>query len=353
MAVREGESLLLQQGEKLYMLLRSGNRFHLFTADKRFTQEREAKLLQMYPCSEETLRELGVTFTAWLVRGVAAGGCEAGDALVLYVGKKKHRYVLSDDYTQEQMSRFFEGVDKYPMPKKKYKPADWRLEKQQKELLPLMKGIRYLLLVLSVASCAGLLFHHPMWSLPGILVSIACGALDLFLPQYFTLLDLAKGEKQKHAIGLGFPAAVPIMVQAVYVFARFNYLTMEIFFWSAGLGILICILFGLYAREFADRTGDLLAMLLLLVLFLAGPIGMINGLTDTAEPEISHVTVYDKHISAGKSTSHYCTVVLPDGGEFDLEVSGADYDQIAVGQTVTVAYHPGGLGIEYISLVGY
>lgn len=353
MAVLEGEYLLLQQREKLYMLLRSGSKFHLFTVDKRFTEEREEKLMQLYPCSEETLRELGVTFTAWYVRGVAASGCDAGEELILYVGKKKYRYTLSDDYTQEQMSRFFEGIEKHPMPKKKYKPADWRLEKQQKELLPLMKGIRYLLLVLSVGSCAGLLFHHPVWSLLGILVSVVCGALDLFLPQYFTLLDLAKGEKQKHAIGLGFPAAVPIMVQALYVFARFNYLTMEIFFWSAGLGILICILFGLFAREFADRTGDLLALLLLLVLFLSGPIGMINELTDRAEPEISYVTVEDKHISSGKSTSHYCTVVLPDGAEFDLEVSGEAYDLIAVGEIITIAHHQGGLGIEYISLVEF
>ena len=150
MAVREGEYLLLQQGQKQFMLLRSGSKFHLFTVDKRFTEEREEKLMQLYPCSEETLRELGFTFTAWYVRGVAAGGCDAGETLILYVGKKKYRYTLADDYTQEQMGGFFEGIEKYPMPKKKYKPSDWRLEKQQKELIPLMKGIKYVLLVLSL-----------------------------------------------------------------------------------------------------------------------------------------------------------------------------------------------------------
>lgn len=353
MAVWEGEYLLLEQRGRQFMLLRSGNRFHLFTVDKRFTEEREEKLMQLYPCSEETLRELGITFMAWYVRGVAASGCDAGEELILYVGKKKHRYVLSDDSTREQMAKMFDGVEKFPMPKKKYKPADWRLEKQKKELVPLMKGIKTVLLLAALGSSAGLLLHHPAWSILGILVSVSCGVLDLVFPQYFTLLDLANGSKQKHAIGLGFPAAVPIMVQAMYVFARYNYLTMEIFLWSAGLGIVICIIFGLWCREMADRTGDLLAMLLLLVMFLSGPIGMVNVLTDRAEPEISRVTVEDKYISAGKSASHYCTVILKSGEEFDLEVTSDQYDAIAAGQQISIALHPGGLGIEYISLVEF
>ena len=143
MAVREGEYLLLKQGEKLYMLLRNADRFHLFTVNKRFTEEREEKLMELYPCSEETLRELGVTFLSWYVRGVAASGSEAGDALILHVGKKKHRYILSDDYTQEQMGRFFDGVEKFQVPreKRKYNASNWRLNQQKKEWLPLMRGM--------------------------------------------------------------------------------------------------------------------------------------------------------------------------------------------------------------------
>ena len=351
MAVQEGEYLLLQQSEKLYMLLGSGGTYHLVSVDKKLTEEREAQLLRLYPCSDQTLQELGITFKVLKVRGVAASGCDAGEELILYVGKKKHRYVLSDDSTREQMATMFNGVEKFPMPKKKYKPADWRLEKQKKELVPLMKGIKTVLLLAAVGSSAGLILHHPLWSVLGILVSASCGILDLVFPQYFTLLDWGKGAKPKHAIGLAFPASVPIMVQALYVFARFNYLTMEIFFWSAGLGVLICVVFGLWCRELADRTVDLLAMLLLLVLFLSGPIGMINGLTDRSEPKISTVIVEDKHKSSGKSTSYYCTILLPGGEAFDLEVSRADYDRIETGQNVTIALREGGLGLEYITLM--
>ena len=354
MAVKEGEYLLLQQGEKLYMLLGGKGGYHLVSVDKRFTAEREEQLLRLYPCSDQTLRELGITVSALKVRGVAASGWEAGDDLVLYVGKKKKmRYELSDDATQAQMAAMFDGVDKFPMPKKKEKTSGWRLAKQKKELLPVMRGIKTLLLLAALGSSAGLLFHSHMWSVLGIAVSITCGVLDLVLPQYFTLLDLAKGSRQKYAIGLGFPAAAPIMIQALYVFNRYNFLTMEIFLWSAGLGILICIVFGLWCREFADRTGDLLALGLLLVMFLSGPIGMANGLLDRAEPKTYPVTVEDKHISSGRSTSYYCTFFLRNGESFDLSVSKPDYDGIDVGEQIVIAHHPGGLGIEYISLVEY
>lgn len=353
MAVIEGEYLLLQQNEKLYLLLGSRGSYHLVSVDKRLTEEREQQLLRLYPCSDQTLRELGITFSALKVRGVAASGWEAGDELVLYVGKKKHRYVLSDDSTQEAMAQMFDGVEKFPMPKKKRKSSDWRLEKQKKKLVPIMKGIKTVLLLAALGSSAGLLLHHPAWSILGILVSVSCGVLDLVFPQYFTLLDLANGSKQKHAIGLGFPAAVPIMVQALYVFERYNYLTMEIHLWSAGLGILICIIFGLWCREFAERTGDLLALGLLLILFLSGPIGMVNGLLDFNRPAVYPVMVEDKHTSSGKSTNYYCTVTLAEGESFDLSVSKQDYSGIEVGQQITIAHHAGGLGMEYISLMEY
>lgn len=353
MAVQEGEYLLLQQNEKLYMLLGSKGTYHLVSVDKKLTEERETKLLRLYPCSEQTLRELGITVSALKVRGVAASGWEAGDELVLYVGKKKHRYVLSDDSTREQMSLMFDGVEKYRMPKKKENSSGWRLAKQKKKLIPYMKGIKTVLLAAALGSSAGLLLHHPGWSILGIAVSIICGVLDLLLPQYFTLLDLAKGSTQKHAVGLGFPAAAPIMIQALYVFNRYNFLTMEIFLWSAGLGILICIVFGLWSREFADRTGDLLALGLLLVMFLSGPIGMVNGLLGWEEPKTYPVTVEDKHISAGKSTNYYCTILLENGESFDLSVSKPEYEELEAGEQIVIAHHSGGLGIEYLSLAEY
>lgn len=351
MAIGEGEYLLLQQRDKLYMLLGKAGKYHLVTVDRRFTEEKEEKLLQLYPCSDRTLQELEITVSALSVRGVAYEYPEAGDELILYVGKKKHRYVLTDEASQEQMENMFSGVARFSVPKKKYKPDQWRLAAQKKELVPVMKGIKLVLLVLSWASVAGLVFHHPLWSIPGILISVSCAVLDLVYPQYFTLLDFGKGEKDKHAIGLAFPACFPMLVQAMYVYLRFNFLSMEIFIWSAVIAVLGGILFGVWCREFSERTGDLLALLLLLVMFVPGPIGMVNSLTDRGPADIYPVAVEEMFISSGKNRNYFCTVTLKDGEEFDLEFRKSDYDNIAVGQTILIAYHEGGLGIEYISLV--
>ena len=116
MAIGDGAFLLLQQRDKLYMLLGKAGKYHLITVDRRFTPEKEEKLLSLYPCSEAALRELGITFTALSVRGVASAGWEAGDELLLYVGKKKQRYVLSDDTSQACMDALFAGVQQYPVP---------------------------------------------------------------------------------------------------------------------------------------------------------------------------------------------------------------------------------------------
>ena len=65
--------LILQKGEKLFLLLKNAEDFHLVSVDKRLTAEAEEKLLASYPCSDASLRELGIHFQRLTPRGVAAG----------------------------------------------------------------------------------------------------------------------------------------------------------------------------------------------------------------------------------------------------------------------------------------
>ena len=48
MGTQKDNPLLLQQGDKLYLLLGTEGTYHLFSVDKRFTAERENRLMQMY-----------------------------------------------------------------------------------------------------------------------------------------------------------------------------------------------------------------------------------------------------------------------------------------------------------------
>lgn len=353
--INEKEVLLLQQGQnKLFMLLRSGSVFHLVSVDKRLMEETEEKLMQLYPCSDQTLREMKLNFQALTLRGVAISGPEAGDAVTLYTGKEKRKFVFSDDYDPEVLDAFFAGMERFQPPKKKRSknPDAWRLAQQDEKLVPVMRTVKRVLLALSIVSSVLLVFHHPLWSALGILCSVTCGVLDLVYPAYFTLLEMSNGKKQKHAIGLGLSAALPLMVQTLYVFYRFNFLNFEIFLWAVAVALLAWVVFGFFGREFSERTGDLLAMVLLLALFGSGPIGMMNYLTDRSEPRQYVTCVDDMYVSSSSKggDNYFCTILLEDGSEFDLQVQRGQYEQFSVGDTIEIATRAGGLGIEYIFL---
>lgn len=353
MAVLEGQYLLAQQGQnKHFLLLRNGEQLHIITVDKRLTEEAEEKLLSIYPCQEEAIREMGINFRSVTPRGVAVSGPDAGDALVLYIRKKKEKYVLSDDYAMEQVTAFFDGIQRFYPPKKKGKkdPDAWRLEEQKAEWLPWMRRIKWLLMGVSVLSCV-LLLQSPVWGVPGLLVSLACMALDIRYAAYFTLLDWGKGREQKHAIGLGLAASLPLLVQTLYVSRAYDFIGMDVFLWSVAAAAVVGLVMKGLAREFEDRTEDLLALVLLVAIMASGPVGLVNGLADRDRPQVQTVCIEKKYISNGakRADRYMLEFSLADGREAQLEVSAGDYAYFEVGDSIGVQVRKGCLGIEYVS----
>ena len=353
MAVREGQYLLAQQGQnKDFLLLRNGEQFHIVTVDKRLTEEAEERLLAIYPCHGAAIWELGINFRSVVPRGVAMAGPNAGDAVIFYIGKKKEKYVLSDDYAMEQVTAFFDGIQRFDPPKKKGKkdPDAWRLEEQKPELVPWMHRIKWVLTGVSVLSCV-LLLQSPVWGVPGILVSLACVALDIWYAAYFTLLDWGKGREQKHAIGLGLAAALPLLVQTLYVSRAYDFIGMKIFLWPVAAAVVVGLVMKGFAREFEGRTGDLLALVLLVAIMASGPVGLVNGLVDRDPPQVQTVCIEKKYISNGaKRGDHYMLAFsLADGREAQLEVSAGDYAYFEVGDAIGVELRKGCLGIDYVS----
>lgn len=349
------EPLLLQKEDKLFLLLRGGQAFHLISVDERLTAEREEKLLAIYPCSDASLRELELNFQKLSIRGVAIGGCEAGDTVILYIDKQKRKYVLSDDYAPEMVDAFFSGIERFQMPKQKKQkdPDSWRKAEQDPAMLPKLRILRIVLTAISLVS-SGLAWVDILWGLPGILVSILCLLLDIYYPAYFTLLDWRKGKTPKHALGLGLAASLPVMVSALVIMNTVNYLVWwQIWLWSALVGAVLSCVIGRFAREFQYYKEDMLAVVILLVMFSQGPIGVMNSALDFSLPETQTVPIIDMYISDGGRSSdrHYCTILLEDGTEFDLHVTRLEYEALSVGERITVSTRTGGLGIGYIALV--
>lgn len=347
--------LILQKGQKLFLLLKNAEDFHLVSVDKRLTAEVEEKLLASYPCSDASLRELGINFQRLTPRGVAVGGNEAGDPIILYVGKEKRKFVLSDDYDPDVIGAFFADLEWFTPPKQKHKknPDAWRLEEQDPALVPPMKKLQIFLTLVSIGSSILMLFE-PIWGLLGIFSSVACVVLDIRFPAYFTLMDLGKGSGPEHAIGLALAASVPVFAQGLYIINRCNFHPWwPIWLWSAALGILIGVLIGRYAREFRNRGWDAAALVLMLVMFFQGPIGLVNLLADRSEPRTDWVQIQDMYVSEGGSSAdrYYCVIPLEDGTEFDLQIPLSCYEELFVGDNIQIVERSGGLGFGYISLV--
>ena len=91
--------LLLQKNNRVFLLVRYPDRYHIIAVNHKLDEEKEEKMLSGY-CSDAAMDEMGLTRETVMManlRGVGIGGCRAGDAVVLYMKDRKLKYVLSDD----------------------------------------------------------------------------------------------------------------------------------------------------------------------------------------------------------------------------------------------------------------
>ena len=145
MAINENEVMVLLNSGKHYLLLNAGDRLHLVNVNDRLTEEKEKRLLAIYPCSEAAISELDISYTVIHkkdLKGVAVGGTVAGCELSLLIGKTKSKYVLSDDTTQQLIDAYFKGVKRMDASKRKMpkSPDQWRKQAQDPAIVQNMKS---------------------------------------------------------------------------------------------------------------------------------------------------------------------------------------------------------------------
>lgn len=350
MAQEEGQYLLLQQGQnKLFLLLRSGNEFHIVTVDKRLTEEAEEKLLAIYPCSDASLRELGVNFQKISPRGVAVSGWEAGCPVILYIGKKRQKYVLSDNYGQKTIDAFFAGVPRFtpPQPKKSKHEEDWRKQNRDPDLYHRLRFVPPLLVVLMTVFSIGYVNYQTWeWYLGCLVCLVVPVILDIALPAYFTIMFPEKG-KEVDAWELGWIYFIHLLV--LIMFPGHNWLNENVFLLVWGIvGSSTALILGLFAEEFRRKKSSLLVIFLMVGLLGTFVVGHVNEAFDFSEPQSHILTVRELHDSRSRRNSTYkCTVTLPDGRQVDLEVSRDFYMSLEIGDSVLVEQRIGALGIEY------
>lgn len=354
MALQEGQYLIVHQGQnKTFLLLRNGRLFHLVSVDRRLTEEKEEKLLTIYPCSDAALDELGLNIQRVSPRGVAVTGCEAGDTLCLYSGKKKQKYTLSDDSTPDAMDTFLDGIPRFTAPQtpaQKKNGQDWRKINRDSKLYHQLRFVVPVLVILMTVFSVGYLLNQTWkWYLGCLVCLILPVVLDIVLPSYFTLMLPARG-KESNAWELGWVYFVHLTT--LILFHGHNWLNEDLFFlvWGIIGGGAVLIL-GLFAEEFRRRKAALFAVFFLVGILGTFVVGHVNEAFDFSEPQTYILTVQDlKNSSGRKNVTYKCVVTLPDGRQAELETNRDTYMNMEVGQYVLVEHSVGALGIEYANV---
>lgn len=352
--------LLLQKNNRVFLLVRYPDRYHIIAVNHKLDEEKEEKVLSGY-CSDAAMDEMGLTRETVMManlRGVGIGGCRAGDAVVLYMKDRKLKYVLSDD-GDENIDAVFAGIERFQAPKNvgsKSRKRDWRTELQTEPMGKIMGIIGSGLNVCGGVCLVGTaLFGRLSMVWPAICLLTMAAAIGMYLvyPQYFSMMGSTEYKragytaKVKHVRFAILAPAFILSVQILVDFYFFNWWPLII---AGGIvGIAVTILMHIFSREVNENASLSVLVLLLAIFFSWGVIGEINHIANfhAEEPQILTVADTRKVNGAKGSTRYYCIATEESGREMKIPISRSNYEQLQPGDKASIYIGEGAFGIEY------
>ena len=293
------------------------------------------------------------------LRGVAIGGCCAGDVIVLYTKEKKLKYEWSDDYVDEGIKAMFIGIERFQPPKKggsKSGKEDWRTGMQKESMRMVMGSIGVMLNVFGVASCLVTWWFgrlSVMWSAICLLVMVISTVLYFMYPQYFSIM----GGKEYKRVGytakvIHLHEAILLPAGALAIRGLSDYCILNplrLLIMSVVFGIGITIIMHIFSREVKENTSFAVGVLLLSVLVSSGLVGQLNHFANFSANEPQRCTVIEpeKDKTSRYNYQYDCTVEIGSGSEIEIPISRSVYNDIHPGDEITVYTGQGALGIEY------
>ena len=354
--------LLLQKNSRVSLLVCYQDRYHIILVNNKLDEKNEEKVLAGN-CSEAVMDEMELTRETIMktdLRGVAIGGCSAGDVLVLYTKDKKLKYVLADDGSEEEMNAIFAGIPRFQAPKtvgSKAHKQDWRLELQDASTKKVMGPIGIALNVLGCGAFIGTLAFGRLsvvWSVICLAIMTVSLLLHFTYPQYLSIIGSKEFKR------LGYTAKVKhldfaIMGPALALTLRS--LSSDFYFpnwWPlliAGgvMSIVVSVIIYIFSREVREHPSFVFVVLLLSAAVSCSIVGQVNHLGNlgAAEVQICTVTGTGRYASSKGRGQYFCSVVLDSGTELQLPISNSVHQTLQAGDKASIFSGPGALGIEY------
>lgn len=341
--------IVCRNGKQVCLLAKDEKAYYIIEVGKRLDYAVEEWLMQQ-GISEDLLKELQLSFTFIpknALRGYAISGCEAGEYVYLYLKSEKKKLILEDDYDPEWMDDFFKGIHSMSTPKKK-NPGDnnWRKQYRNPETYDKLKYVAPVFLFCGLVSgLSWMLTRH--WLAFTACVGLCAVQLLLVLcfPVYFTIF-LPKGAKKQCVWNLD----ISIWCCGIWLLFGLSedWLDFHALLWQIPLGIGLGALIYWRVRDLHRKPWGLFSCLLLCCFITMLLAGKANIVYDFTPGESMVLEVEDLHTSSGRrSTSYYCTVILPDGGTEKISISRSLYLELKEGDLVRVEHNIGALGMEY------
>ena len=342
--------IVLESKGKTSLLVKYPEKYLLVMVDKQLSQINEERLLA--GCSDAVLAEMKLKYQAIPLkdlRGVAVGGTYAGDSLTLYTKSSKLKYVLSDDYTQEELDALFAGIQRFQPPQQtqgKAKGSDWRTAAQTEEMWKMLGPVGTALNMVGGASLILMLFMDAAW---GLLVAVAAVGLYLKFPQYFTILS-SKYRKHIKARVHDLSLAMMAPVLAVLLSLKFKVINWPLLVAEvAVLTAVLMVLFYRFSREVRESTDAVVIAMVISVLLSWGLLVQGNHVLNFDLPEPEPYTLMEKDTEqSSKGGRRYYYIIQTEGGEtLKLRIAGRCYDAWDIGDQVPAVIDTGAFGIRY------
>lgn len=360
----------LQRGKLEYLIIRMGDEFHIIDCNEALTKEKRDAVLES-GCTPAQMQEMGLsgmTIPKSDIKELTVTGCGFQDDVIFYLkDRKKLAFWFPQACEQNKVDDFFRGIPRKMVKTRRRlkggKHIDWRIREQDFELYKKLRpvGWIYNLLCAAIIILSFVLWElspRPIgWCIVGM--SVVAIGLDFFLPEYFTILSIhddrrftkrkygQRQEPKTRAVNLGFGLLSITLFFTLASSGEYNFFDGFRVFPVALASVLVVGIPFLFVREFVEKFSAWLVTLVL-ILFFNG-FAFIPHFNHVLGPEPTAVTstVVDKHYSGGRSTSYYCTVLLPDGRELDIQVTKKEYNAAEPGDTMPLQVGTGFFGIDY------